>query len=541
MPIPHRRRSGLTGFTTFGLLWSALSCAGAQARPNAPPSRPSLVVFLTVDQMRADYFQRFETQLTGGLHRLYTGGAVFLDAFQDHGITETAPGHASTMSGRFPVHTGIVMNTQGVNGVPEAELIDAVRGEPPASPIRFRGTTLTDWIRAAEPQMRFLSVSRKDRGAILPIGKSRGDVYWWSANGTFTTSRYYADSLPTWVQRFNGRKLAQSYAGKSWNLLLPSSAYPEPDSVPVENGGTDLVFPHAVPRDSAAAAAAASVFPWMDEITLAFALSGLQELRLGLAADRTDVLAVSLSTTDAIGHSYGPDSREMHDQVLRVDRALGVFFDSLFKLRERERIIVALTGDHGMSPYPTLKSTIYLNHEARQVSLAAPWSAFVARLAARGVDRSAVNLDGEAVVVTKPEAFAKAGVDVDSAIASFGEEARHVDGVLRADLLTALARADTVHDTIARRWLHMFEPGGRVRLVVTLTPYSYWSGVTYATHGSPHDGDAHVPVVFYGARVKPGKYRGFVRVVDMAPTLAGIVGVKPLEALDGRVLRQAIR
>jgi arylsulfatase A-like enzyme len=253
------------------------------------------------------------------------------------------------------------------------------------------------------------------------------------------------------------------------------------------------------------------------------------------------MLAISLSTTDAIGHQFGPDSREIHDQILRLDRALGVFLDSLFKLRDPQRIVIALTGDHGMAPFPTLKSTIYPNHDAKLVSLATPWVAFLSRLAARGVDPSAVDMDEAAVVVTNPDAFVKAGVNADSAIASFGADAQRVDGVLRADLMTALAKADTVHDAIARRWLHMFRPDGAVRLIVTLTPYSYWAGITSATHGSPHDYDAHVPIVFYGARVKAGKYPGFVRVVDMAPTLAEIVGVKPLEALDGHVLRQAIR
>jgi hypothetical protein len=499
------------------------------------------VVFVTVDQMRSDYFQRFDQQLTGGFRRLFDGGAFFLDAYQDHGITETAPGHASTMSGRFPVHTGIVMNSQGVNGVPDATLIDALPNEPSASPIRFQGTTLTDWIKASEPQMRFLSVSRKDRGAILPIGKSRGGVYWWSANGTFTTSRYYADSLPAWVNRFNARRMAQSYAGKEWTLLLPENAYPEPDSVPVESGGIDYLFPHQVPSDPEIAARVAAGFPWMDDITLAFALAGLQQLGLGSAANRTDVLNISLSTTDAIGHRFGPDSREMHDQIVRLDRALGVFFDSLFKLRDQQSVVVALTGDHGMAPFPTLKSTIYPNHDAKLVSLASQWTAFLDRLTLAGVDRSAVEIVEAAVIITKPDAFAKKHINADSAIASFGADAERVDGVLRADLMTTFAKADTVHDAIARRWLHMFRPDGPVRLIVTLTPYSYWSGVTFATHGSPHDYDAKVPVVFYGSRVKAGRYAEFVRVVDMAPTLAEIVGVKPLEAIDGHVLRQAIR
>jgi hypothetical protein len=118
---------------------------------------------------------------------------------------------------------------------------------------------------------------------------------------------------------------------------------------------------------------------------------------------------------------------------------------------------------------------------------------------------------------------------------------RSVDGVLRADLITSLAKADTTTDAIARRWLHMFAPEGSARLMITLTPYSYWAPASFATHGSPHDSDAHVPVVFYGAGVNPGRFAGFVRVVDMAPTLAELARVKPLEKLDGHVLRQAIK
>ena len=523
----------------------AFSLAPACAQvPVAPSEHPTLVVFVTIDQMRADYLPRFDKQLTGGLRRLYDGGAVFLQGYQDHGITETAPGHAATMSGRFPVHTGIVMNSQGVNGVPDAAVIGGSESiDLAASPIRFQGTTLTDWLKAANPAARFLSVSRKDRGAILPIGRSKGDVYWWAlSNGTFTTSRYYADTLPGWVRQFNARKMAQQYAGKAWDLLLPADAYPEPDTVAQERNGVNNVFPHPVPDDSMAAARSAAAFPWMDEITLQFALSGLEQLGLGATANRTDVLAVSLSTTDAIGHAYGPDSREIHDQILRLDRSLGVFFDSLFKLRDSQRIVIALTGDHGMAPFPSLKSTIYPNHDAKLVLLTDEWHAFRERLSAAGVDSTAVSMEDAFVLLTKPEAFARRRMNADSAIATFGRDVMSVPGVLRADLLATLAVADTTRDTIARRWLHMFLPGGAVRLIVTLTPYSYWAWAgTIATHGSPHDYDANVPVVFYGAGVKPGKYPDVVRVVDMAPTLAELVGVRPLQALDGHALRQAIR
>jgi predicted AlkP superfamily pyrophosphatase or phosphodiesterase len=517
--------------------------AAAQA-PTAAPLRPTLIVFITVDQMRADYFQRFDKQLTGGLRRLYDSSAFFLDGYQDHAITETAPGHSVTLSGRFPVHTGITMNAAGVNGVPNAAIIGgSERRDPAASPVRFHGTTLIDWLKASNPATRFLSVSRKDRGAILPVGRARGDVYWWTmSDAMFSTSRYYRDTLPAWVQRFNAREAAQQYAGKAWTLLLPDSAYPEPDSVPAENHGANFTFPHLVPSDTDAAALSAAAFPWMDEITLQFALDGLNALGLGGSPNRTDVLAISLSTTDAIGHAFGPDSREMHDHILRLDRYVGSFLDSLYRVRDRRRVVVALTADHGMSPLPAVKSTIYPNHDAKVVSIAPQWQAFRARLATAGVDSTAVSLQDNAVVVLEePEAFERAHVRADSAIESFAKDVRDVAGVLRADLVTSLAKDDTTTDVIARRWLHMFAPGGPARMVITLTPYSYWAPGTSPTHGTPHDSDAHVPLLFFGDGVKPGRYEGFVRVVDMAPTLAALAGVKPLEQLDGHVLRQVIR
>lgn len=509
--------------------------SGQPVRPAMSANTPRLVVFLTVDQMRADYLGLFGPQLSGGLGRLLKEGAVFANGFQDHAVTETAPGHASTMSGRFPRSTGIVANNAGVLD-PQAPLI-AGRGDG-ASPFRFRGTTLTDWIRYANPTSRALSVSRKDRGAILPMGRAKQEVYWYATNGMFTTSKYYADTLPDWVKRFNARRLPQSYAGKQWELLLPATAYTEPDSVPTESGGRDIVFPHPFPTDSAQAAAALMNTPMMDEVTLALALDGVRQLSLG-SGPRTDVLAISLSTTDAVGHRFGPDSRELHDQILRLDRYLGAFLDSLFKLRDASQVVIALTADHGVAPLPESKSR-YPNNGAGHVNLGPVWNDVRAKLIAAGADTAGIAFD-EAVLYLHPAALSPAGLKPDSVARAFARAAMQQPGVLRVDLIRDLARRDTVHDDVARRWLHMLPPDVPAVAVVTLKPYWYWAGVTFATHGSPHDYDANVPVLLWGSRVKAGRYTDRVRVVDLAPTLAELVGVRPMESLDGRVLRMALR
>jgi predicted AlkP superfamily pyrophosphatase or phosphodiesterase len=469
---------------------------------------------------------------------LYRGGAFYTNAFQDHAITETAPGHSTTMSGRFPAHNGIIQNTDGVED-PRTPVIGG--GSVGASPFRFRGTVLFDWIQKKDSRARALSVSRKDRGAILPLGKAKQSVFWLTRGG-FSTSSYYADKLPSWVQQFNARKISESYAGKSWTLLLDSAQYPEPDSVPEENGGRGRVtFPHEAPEDPdrmALLLAAGAALPWADDLTLQFALDGLQQMKLG-TGPQTDVLAISLSATDAVGHAYGPDSREIHDQMLRLDRSLGTFFDSLYKLRDSTRIIFALTADHGVAPYPGVKSHDP-NEGAGYVRAAIDTArAAEGRVAAVLKDSTRFIWDTPYLLVDRAALSAKK-LKPDSVIAALVDAEKKVPGVLRVDLVRDLSKADTTTDYVARRWLHTLPPGVPVEVVVTLQPYWYWSpGI--ATHGTPHDYDAHVPVLFYGPPFKPGKYDEFARVVDMAPTLAAVLNVQPMEKLDGHVLQSSIR
>ncbi|HWK89628.1 MAG TPA: alkaline phosphatase family protein [Longimicrobium sp.] len=523
------------------LLLALGACAPARAQPaeRSASEPPRLVVFITVDQLIPEYFARYERQLTGGLGRLYRGGAVFTDAHQDHGVTETAPGHASTLSGRFPRSTGIVSNALGVED-PQAPLVGG--GGPPASPFRFRGGTLVDWMRVADPRSRSLSVSRKDRGAILPVGRAGRAVFWYALDaGRFTTSAWYADTLPDWVERFNARHPVSSFAGRAWTLLLPEREYPEPDSVPAESGGRNFVFPHVVPTDPAQVAPRLADFPWVDSLTLRLALDGLREMRLG-AGPSPDLLAVSLSATDAVGHRFGPDSREIHDQVLRLDRWLGAFMDSVYATVDPPRVVFALTADHGVNPFPEVRPG---GEAARayHVDVQPLVRGVRAALAAAGADTTAFEWD-DGVVYLRRDRLRGTNIDADTLIAGFAERVRRVPGVLRADRmrdLRALPAEALERDRIAGRWVHMIPADFPVELVVTQQPRHVWGPRTSATHGSPHDYDTHVPLIFYGPAIRPGRYAGYVRVVDIAPTLARILGVAPTEALDGRVLQPALR
>lgn len=496
--------------------------------------RPTLVVLIAVDQLRGDYHDRFASQLHGGLARLYRG-AVFTDAHHDHAITETAPGHASMLSGRFPASTGILMNSAGV-GDPQAPLVGSEG--PGASPFRFRGSTLTDWMRVADPRSRALSVSRKDRGAILPLGRAHQPAFWYPGDGRFTTSSYYADTLPAWLQAFNARRLPHRYAGRAWTPLLPDSAYAEPDSGVMENRGRDFLFPHVVPTDTARAVAALIGFPWMDDLIADAALEGLQAMGLG-TGPQPDLLSVSFSTTDAVGHTYGPDSRELHDQILRLDGVLGRFLDSLYTLRDSSRVIVALTADHGVGPLPEVRSRDP-NQGAIRFDARALRAAGDSVLEAFRVPEGAVTYEDE-IVRADREALARAGVPAEAMLDAYAAAMRRVRGVARVDRWSDLAGLDTAKDEVARRWLHMIPPDLSPALVVTMAPYSVPTTQTSFQHGFPYGYDSHVPVVFYGAPFRPGRYDAFTRVVDLAPTLAAVLGVKPTEQLDGRVLQAALR
>ncbi len=515
-------------------------CAGLPGHRGDPdPVKPKLVVVITVDQMRADYLTRWRGQLTGGF-RLLQSGAVFTNAFEDHGVTETAPGHSTILSGRWPAHTGILTNPLGVTDTTTKLL---VTGDPGASPWRFHGTALFDWLHAAEPASRALSVSRKDRGAILPIGTARQDVYWYQS-GIFTTSTYYRDTLPTWVRAFDALAIPFKAAGHEYRLLLPDTAYAEPDSEPWENFGHDVTFPHHLPTDSGRAALLYPAMSSMDSLTLAFALAGAEAMRLGRGSV-TDLLAVSLSTTDAIGHAYGPDSREIHDQVLRLDRYLGWFLDRLFDRYGRDKLLIVLTSDHGVTSYPDF-SRLHGHAQAQFVSIDTLVTAVNQLLdheTGSTAPRDWFEFDTGLLFLRDNGRLAAMGFRPDSIIDQVARRIRAVSGVARVDTPAAIAAADTTEDPIARRWRHEIAPDAGIALVVTLADWNAWAyggGLQIAEHGQPTDIDAHVPLILWGAGLRTGIYGDRVNTVDIAPTLARILGLSPLSVVDGRVLSEAI-
>jgi predicted AlkP superfamily pyrophosphatase or phosphodiesterase len=509
-----------------------ISSCPAAAQTAAPG--PTLVVAITLDQARGDYLDRFRSDLTGGLARLAREGAVFIHAYQDHGVTETAPGHATILSGRYAASNGIVTNGEGVPDS-SAPLVDGPGAG--ASPWRFQGTELFDWMHARWPASRALSVAFKDRSAILPVGRARQTVYWWTG-GRFTTSRWYADSLPDWVRAFNGRAAA-AVRGLAWTPLLPRARYPEPDSEPYENDGHDA-FPHTLSADAHAAAEGVQETPWGDSLALAFALEGLDRLGLGRGL-QPDLLHIGLSATDRIGHRYGPNSVELHDQIVRVDRWLGVFLDSLTRLH-RGRLLVVLTADHGVTPFPEWSQ----RHGQ-------PDAAYLGPQVDSVVARTRAALEGQAgvgrwipwreagLIALDRAGLAARHVDVDSVVDAMAAELRRLPGIVRVDTRRTLAEpTDTVRNVAVRRWRRMLAPGSLGEVFITPRGGDLLAGRGSTTHGTPNELDTRVTLVLWGAGVRAGRYARRVGTVDIAPTLARLLDIEPAERLDGRVLREAI-
>lgn len=525
--------------------WVLAACAArtGSAQPGTPAptaaarEAPSLVVVIVVDQLRGDFLERYRDQLTGGLARLLREGAVFTNAHQDHAATATAAGHASVLSGRYPDRTGMVRNSAGV-GDSLYPLVGATAVG--ASPARFRGTTLFDWMKTRWPETRAFGVAGDDRNVIPVIGRAREQVFW-SVTGRFVTSRYYADALPSWVDRFNDEAaLNVSAPGRVWNLLREPEAYAEPDSQPWENRGANVTFPHVGPPDSARAASAFRYTPWGDSLTLAFGLRGVRELALGRGPG-PDLFVLGLATADDVGHAFGPDSREMHDYILRLDVWLGTFLDSLERTQGPRGLLVVVTADHGVTSFPEVSWARgdSVPRHVRLDTVLQRWQGQLER--AHGPGRYLLWFSDGMVAMDRQLLMAR-GIRIDTLLRRMSRELGEISGVRRVQTRADLALgADTVRDDDTRRWLRTLEPGSQVELFVALGRGSDFGAGESARHGQNSTSDTHVALVVWGDGVLPGRYPGRVSAVDIAPTLARILGVTADSDVQGRVLTEALK
>lgn len=533
-------------------LLTLLLAASLGAAPT-PKARPKLVVVISVDQFSSELIQTYGPELTGGLARLRTEGVYFSETYHDHGFTETGPGHSVLLTGRFPTHTGIVENRwiDRATGKlvycvedPAAKSLNPA-GQASSSNVRFLGEGLGDWLQAQVPGSRVFAVSGKDRAAILMAGRKPTAAYWFTGGAGFTSSTAYADKLPEWLLRFD-HDLSDRLATDSW-LWAKDPATPEGrkgawafGAQTIRNGALPrLVQGAGMPLDKSFEARFRKS-PFLDAVTLEAAEALLAGEKVG-HGPATDLLAISFSATDYIGHSYGILGTEMRDQIHRLDRVLGRLLDRL--RREHPDAWVVLCADHGGLdlPEPMAEGGFPMKRIQAEPFLAALEAELRTTFK---VDRNllmptpepntiylneaalkAANLDRRAVV-QKIQAWLRARPEVADAFTA--------EELLATDPAATGSPRDSSLRVLMRR---SFRPERSGDVLVAVKPFVVFGTppTDYPTgHGTPNAYDRRVPLIFWGPW-RAGVRREPVRTVDLAPTLARELGLKP-GPVDGKAL-----
>jgi predicted AlkP superfamily pyrophosphatase or phosphodiesterase len=539
--------------STVGALAVVGALSGSSLRPQTDDLR--LVVVISVDQMRPDYLERFGEQFDGGFARLAAQGTFFTDAHHDHAITETAPGHATLATGVVPARSGIVSNDWWDRKHGRAVYAVEDRGSPilgdtiapGRSPDNLERETVGDWLKRASKNSKVFSVATKDRAAVLMGGKRADGVYWYNpGTGRFVTSRHYQKNYPEWVEEFNDGKLVDSYFAQGWSKFAPEEAYhlsreddfrPEADSV-------HTTFPHSFLGEGPGPDYYYDLqyTPFGDELALTFARDLVINEELG-TDDVVDLLLFSASAADRVGHEFGPYSQEIQDYYLRLDRWLGEFFTFLDDRVGVGNYVVALSSDHGVSPVPEEMSRRGL--DAKRITAEEWWllleGAFLQALMKMDPlsQPSVVSLFPGGLVIRFPESHVS------------DEQMR----TLRSLIAEALKVSELVEDVFTHdelregkddrpyfeAYLRSFHRERTPDLIIRFKK-NYLRRVEPrgTTHYTPYAYDTHVPMIFMGPGISSGRYSERVLSVDFAPTVATILGVRPPDDLDGRILEQAV-
>lgn len=538
----------------FGL---GLSGATAAFVPRQAAEPPRLVVLIPIDQMRADYLDRFGDRFTGGLARFLRDGARFTDARQDHAVTETAPGHAVIATGVYPNRNGMVANNwwdrvanRSVYAV--SDTTAPILGDSLAqgrSPAHLLSATLGDWLKKSSPNSKVYAIALKDRVAVIMGGQRPDGAYWYHDNtGWFVTSRYYRDAYPRWLLVFNDSGPKDSFFADGWVKAAPEDAYSlsREDAFAAENDGIHTTFPHAFEGEAPGPRyyAALPYTPFGDELTFALARDLIRHEALG-ADDAADLLVIGASAADFVGHTYGPYSQEVEDYYLRLDAMLEEFFAFLDEQIGPDRYIAVLTSDHGVVPVPEeslrrgLRAHRVDSYELQDVVLNA-LTRTMERLEVEA--RPSLSL-ANAAMPQLAVRFPDGGV-TGPEIATFRRELaanlRNAEIVEDVFTFDELERGDQDRPYIAEQ-RRSFHPSRAYDLVLLLKKYYLDGGREYGTtHGTPYSYDTRIPLVFYGKGITRAEYGGRVRAVDIAPTVSRLLGVRSPPDLDGHVLQQVV-
>jgi predicted AlkP superfamily pyrophosphatase or phosphodiesterase len=539
------------------------------------------VLLIVVDQFRYDYLERFG-DLFGpdGFRRLMRDGASWTQSNYDHMPTYTAPGHGTMMTGAYPAESGIIGNEwldratgKRITSVSDesVKLLGGTATETASSPSRLMASTVGDELRlATNDRAKVIGISVKDRSAILPAGRHANAAYWFSTwSGTMVSSTYYFNQLPAWVTKFNATKPADKYFGMKWERLLPVDEYlkrvgpDDPKWEDVSNAWTPdtNTFPHTVTGGETGPKGkfytALDYTPFTNEMLVSFAEEAIVNEQLG-QDDDTDVLTVSFSANDYVGHRFGPYSQEVMDVTVRTDRNIATLLDFIDAKVGLANTLVAFTADHGVSPIPEHAAAMGLG--GGRIPFATVMGTIQAAISARynpqrktpdpSTDYLLQFQEGTAWrqwfinnnIYFNYDALKRDGVDVEEFSQVVVRAALTVPGIARCfSRLQLLRGATSVTDPIERRALHGFYPSRSGDVVMVAEPYKLIAETITATHGSPYSYDTHVPTIIMGAGVNPGRYLEAAAPNDIAPTLSALLRITAPSNSTGRVLIEALR
>jgi predicted AlkP superfamily pyrophosphatase or phosphodiesterase len=509
--------------------------------------RPRLVVYISIDQMKAEYLSWYKSEFTGAFKRFLTEGADFTNADLNYALSETGPGHAALGTGAYPMHSGIPSN-EWLNpmtrkriycvGDSTAEKVDSEGGG--FSPRNLVVTGIGDWLKESSPTSKVIAISLKDRAAILMGGRHPDCAYWYDQkSGHMVTSDYYVHTLPDWVTAFNQRDWVLHRLPDAWRKLLPDRVYAKygPDKFRGElkwDGSTS--FPHPFTLNKKREQIVNS--PYGDQMTLDFAQEAIRSEKLGQRGV-SDLLLVSLSCTDYIGHAFGGNSQEMLDNLIRLDRSLGDFIAEAEKLVGHGNILVALSADHGAMPLPEYRRTVQ-HRGARRFLVQKELYPEIQIL-----DRKLQKEFNTSEHIILANAFLNYGAAQRANIDSLGLERRVRNGILKIDgIVDVFFRRELVNTkTRHRPYLGYFQrgyypPRGSDFLLLPCVYCLFTASATGTSHGTPYRYDTHVPILFWGSGIGPAKISREVHTVDIAPTIARRLDVPYPSTVDGVPLKE---
>ena len=520
------------------------------ATENPFPEQPKLVVGIVVDQMRYDFLYRYYDKYSpNGFKRLMNEGFNCRNNHYDYAPTVTAAGHAAIFTGSIPAINGMIGNewfnqkTGKVVYCVEDSSVRTVGSDSKAglmSPKNLLVSTITDQLKIANNfQSKTIGIALKDRGSILPAGHTANAAYWFdSKNGAWITSTFYMNNLPQWVNDFNGLKMPQKYMAEGWKTLLPIEQYTESvaDDQPYESklsGEKASTFPHEL-----AAQAGVNLLevirttPFGNTLTKDFALAAIQNEKLGKSA-KTDFLTVSFSSPDYVGHAFGPNSIEIEDTYLRLDRDIAEMLTSLDNSIGKGNYLVFLSADHGVADVPgfaqsqRIPAGVYDGGLSMKEIKSALKTAFGEGEFIRAEDNSQLYLNQD-IMKDKKVSYAQIHEIVRQTLLKRDDVADVVD-------LHNLANS-TLPDYQLNYVKNGFNPRRSGDIMIVLNPSWFAGRKQGTTHGSLYRYDTHVPLLFFGWKVKAGETTLRTNISDISPTVADLLNILEPNGSVGNVI-----